>query len=86
MAETITLKKPLKRGDTEIREIVLREPDGAGELRGVKLTALSDGDVDTILVLTRRLSMTPLSPDELAKIGAPDLLTIGGVLAGFFTA
>lgn len=86
MAETIHLKKPLKRGDVEITEIVLRDPDGAGDLRGIKLGVLSEGDVDTILTLTRRLSMTPLSPEDMARIGPADLVALGAAMAGFFTA
>ena len=37
--EVVTLDYPIKRGDTEVKEITLRKPM-AGQLRGVKLTEL----------------------------------------------
>ncbi len=38
-AKTVTLDTPIKRGKTEIKEIVLRKPQ-SGALRGVRLQAL----------------------------------------------
>lgn len=80
----ITLSKPIKRGDGEITEIQLREPSGAGELRGLSLIDIQRYDTTALLVLTKRLSMTPLSDDEINRIGAPDLVRLGNVLVGFF--
>ncbi|MDN5535652.1 phage tail assembly protein, partial [Comamonas sp.] len=42
--EVVTLDYPIKRGDTEVKEITLRKPM-AGQLRGVKLTELLSLDV-----------------------------------------
>lgn len=82
----IPLTKPIARGEEKITEIVLRDFDGAGDLRGIKLQAVHEMDVDTILVLVKRLSLTPLAPDELNRISAPDLLSITGAISDFFSA
>jgi hypothetical protein len=82
---TITLKKPLKRGDQDITEIQLREPDGAGELRGIKLIDVQQGDVGTILLLTKRLLLTPLSQEEINAIKPVDLCRLTAEITDFFT-
>lgn len=82
----ITLARPIKRADSEITEIQLRDLDNAGDLRGIKLAAVQEFDVDTILLLVRRLAVTPLAPDEFAKISPPDIVTIAGEIADFFRA
>ncbi|MBC7907026.1 MAG: phage tail assembly protein [Rhodospirillaceae bacterium] len=84
--QTITLTKPLKRGEETITEIVLREPEGAGELRGIKLIDVQQGDVATILLLTKRLTTTPLSQDEINRIGPADLCKLTSEITDFFTA
>src|SRR5690606_41097438 len=43
----IELAQPVKRGHTEVKEIALRRP-GSGELRGLKLADLVQGDVTEI--------------------------------------
>ncbi|MDN5506947.1 MAG: phage tail assembly protein, partial [Comamonas sp.] len=45
--EVVTLDYPIKRGDTEVKEITLRKPM-AGQLRGVKLTELLSLDVGAV--------------------------------------
>lgn len=80
----ITLSQPITRGEEKISEITLRAITGAGDLRGIKLSAIQEFDVDTIMVLVKRLCMTPLSPDEMASIGPVDIVTIAGEIADFF--
>ncbi len=82
---TIPLKKPLKRGDQDITELQLREPEGAGELRGIKLIDVQQGDVATILLLTKRLLLTPLSQEEINAIKPVDLCRITAEITDFFT-
>ena len=83
-SETIKLLRPWKRGDQDITEIVLRRPAGAGELRGIKMMNVHMGDVDTILTLTRRLSMTPLSDADIDTIDSADLTQLTARIMGFF--
>lgn len=82
--KTIPLVKPIKRGDAEITELQLRTLDNAGDLRGIKLANVEQFDIDTILVILKRLSLTPLSPDEMSRIGPADIVTIAGEIADFF--
>ncbi|EBW1331222.1 phage tail assembly protein, partial [Salmonella enterica subsp. enterica serovar Enteritidis] len=43
---TVVLDEPLTRGETTISEIVVRKPN-SGALRGVRLAALIEMDVDS---------------------------------------
>lgn len=45
--KTVQLDTPIKRGKTEITEIVLRKPQ-SGALRGTRLQAIMDMDVGAI--------------------------------------
>lgn len=81
----VTLTKPLAWGNETITEIALRRPT-AGNLRGIKLTAISELDVTTIITLVPRLSLTPLAPDALNALDPADLLSLCVAVAGFFEA
>lgn len=83
---TITkLTKPLIFGETTITELSLRRPT-AGDLRGIKMQAIGELEVDTILKLAQRLSTTPLAPTTLDDLDSADLLALGAEIAGFFSA
>jgi hypothetical protein len=81
--KTITLKKPLKRGETEITQFEMREPT-AGELRGIRLTDLLNGDVEAVITVLPRITSPILQQHELAGLGAKDLGEISGQLMDFF--
>lgn len=53
--KTIQLDTPIKRGKTEITEIVLRKPQ-SGALRGTRLQAIMDMDVNAMM------TVIPVSP------------------------
>lgn len=48
--KTIQLDTPIKRGKTEITEIVLRKPQ-SGALRGTRLQAIMDMDVNAMMTV-----------------------------------
>lgn len=81
----IKLIKPLTFGETTIPELVLRRPT-AGDLRGIKMQAIGELEVDTILKMAQRLSTTPLAPTTLDDLDPADLLVLGAEIAGFFSA
>lgn len=68
----IELAEPIKRGDTEIKEITLRRP-GAGELRGLKLADLVQGDVNAVIRLLPRISQPTLIEQEAAAMDPFDI-------------
>ncbi|HVI51513.1 MAG TPA: phage tail assembly protein [Candidatus Sulfotelmatobacter sp.] len=83
MNPTITLIKPLKFGEDIIAELPLRRPM-AGDLRGIKLAAIQELDVTTILSLVQRLSTVPLAPDTLTTMDPVDIVQACEVISGFF--
>lgn len=79
----IKLTKPLTFGETTTTELILRRPT-AGDLRGIKMQAIGELEVDTVLKLAQRLSTTPLAPTTLDDLDPADLLVLGAEIAGFF--
>ena len=79
----ITLKKPIVRGETEITEIDIREPK-AGELRGIRLNDLLNGDVDAITTVLPRITSPVLQKHEIDALNPVDLANCCGEIMGFF--
>ena len=79
----ITLDTSVQRGETQITEIELREPK-SGDLRGLSLNDLARGDVDSILLLTPRISSPFLTKADMEGLSVPDLAEIMGVVRDFF--
>ncbi len=79
----ITLDAPVQRGETQITEIELREPK-SGDLRGLSLNDLARGDVDSILLLTPRISSPFLTKADMENLSVPDLAEIMGAVRDFF--
>ena len=83
MASTVTLTRPIVRGDQTIAEVTVRKPT-AGALRGLKITNLVTLDVSSLLVLLPRVTEPALLPDEVAGLDVADLFAIGQEVIGFF--
>ncbi|WP_050872378.1 phage tail assembly protein [Comamonas testosteroni] len=81
--EVVTLDYPIKRGDTEVKEITLRKPM-AGQLRGVKLTELLSLDVGAVQMILPRITTPTLLPHEIAQLDPADITELGTKVAGFF--
>lgn len=81
MATVTTLKKPIKRGDKEITEINLQEPN-SGSLRGLELMAIMRMDVTQIRKLTARIS--DITEAEFDTLGPSDIASISADVVGFF--
>ncbi|HCS5568150.1 TPA: phage tail protein [Escherichia coli] len=58
---------PIKRGKTEITEIVLRKPQ-SGALRGTRLQAIMDMDVNAMMTVIPRISSPALTAQEIAEM------------------
>ena len=76
----IPLETPLKRGETEITEILLRKPT-AGELRGLSLVQLMNGDAGSVMVVLPRIST--LTDAEVRGLDVADLSACALEIAAF---
>lgn len=77
---TITLETPIKRGDTQIEQLVIRKPCGS-ELRGTSLFGVARMDADAIMTLLPRVSEPPLLAHEVLRMDPADLVQVGVFLA-----
>ncbi|MBS7131941.1 phage tail assembly protein [Pantoea sp. UBA5035] len=79
---TVVLETPLKRGDTEIKQIDVIKPT-AGSLRGVRLADLCQSDVDALLTVLPRITLPALTKSECNALDPVDLIVLGGKVIGF---
>ncbi|MFW0767206.1 phage tail assembly protein [Trabulsiella odontotermitis] len=70
--KTVVLDTPIQRGKTTITEIVLRKPQ-SGALRGTRLQAIMDMDVNAMMTVIPRISTPTLTPQEMAEMDPADL-------------
>ncbi|MHA6195523.1 phage tail assembly protein [Pseudomonas wadenswilerensis] len=82
MSKTVTLTRPLKRGDQEITEVTLREPS-AGELRGLEMFDVIRMGVNAHRILVPRISN--ITANEFDALSPRDLLSVNTEVVGFFT-
>lgn len=80
---TVTLTRPIVRGEEIIATVTLREP-AAGEMRGLQLFTLMQMDVAALITLIPRISTPPLTGNEVAAMGPSDLALLGMQVASFF--
>ncbi len=82
-SDPIVLEQPIQRGEKNtITEITLRKP-AAGELRGLRLGDLINGDVSANIRLLPRISQPSLTEQEAGALDVADLLAVADVVAGF---
>ena len=80
---TVTLSRPIKRGDTEITSLELTEPN-AGSLRGVRLTDLLNGDIDAVVTVLPRITKNAIQQHEIVQMSARDLASVTEAIITFF--
>ncbi len=68
--KTIQLDTPIKRGKTEITEIVLRKPQ-SGALRGTRLQAIMDMDVNAMMTVIPISANLRVEPSEECDASVP---------------
>lgn len=78
----IHLSTPIQQGEQQIKEITLRRP-GSGELRGLKLADLVQGDVNAVIKLVPRISQPTLVEQQVAALDAYDLTRCADEIAVF---
>lgn len=73
--KTVTLDTPIQRGKTRIDSLVLRKPQ-SGALRGTRLQALMDMDVNAMMVVLPRVTTPALTQQEINEMDPADLLSL----------
>ncbi|MFA7351681.1 MAG: phage tail assembly protein [Methylotenera sp.] len=78
----IDLDTPIKRGETEIKQVSLRKP-ASGELRGTNLADLLQMDVTALEKVIPRISDPTLTTHEVQNLDPADLFQLGAAVSGF---
>lgn len=79
----ITLDVPIIRGNTTITEITVNKPN-AGALRGVRLQAIMETDVDALIRVLPRVTTPNLTVPEVNNLDPADIYALSQALALFF--
>lgn len=82
-SNVIALVEPLPRAGGDVATLTLRKPR-AGELRGLKMTDLMNGDVGAVITLVPRISDPIIAAHEAENLCAEDIAEIAGTIVGFF--
>ena len=73
--KAVTLETSIKRGDTDITSVTVRKPQ-AGALRGIRLQALMDMDVNALMAVLPRVTNPTLTMQEINEMDPADLLSL----------
>jgi len=75
LQKTISLDTPVTRGKEKITTVTLCKPQ-SGALRGTRLQALMDMDVNAMMTVIPRISLPALQAHEIAEMDPADLLSL----------
>ncbi|MFJ5161118.1 phage tail assembly protein [Pantoea sp. NPDC088449] len=81
----VVLETPLKRGETEIKQVELMKPN-AGSLRGVRLSDIAGSDVDSLIVVLPRITVPSLTKADCLNLDPVDLIALAGKVIGFLSS
>ena len=81
---TLTLSKAISRDGKPVTAITLREPS-AGELRGIKLFDLVQGDTGALIDLLPRISTPTLTKQEVLSLSLRDSMLALNLVATMIT-
>ncbi len=81
---TVTLEKPVKRGEQSVEQVTLMKPN-AGTLRGVSLAAVANSEVDALIKVLPRMTAPMLTEQEIAALELPDLVALAGKVVSFLS-
>ncbi len=74
---SVTLSKPIKRGDQEIKTIAITDTiKQAGSLRGLKLVDVLNFDYDAVSTLLTRTTSPQLTAVEIATMATSDFTAL----------
>jgi len=78
----VELDTPILRGKTEVTSVTVRKPQ-AGALRGIRLQALMDMDVNAMMVVLPRVTTPALTTPEINEMDPADLLSLSVEVVSF---
>jgi len=73
--KVVELDTPILRGKTEVTSVTVRKPQ-AGALRGIRLQALMDMDVNAMMAVLPRVTNPALTVQEINEMDPADLLSL----------
>ena len=73
--KAVELDTPIQRGKTEVTSVTVRKPQ-AGALRGIRLQALMDMDVNAMMAVLPRVTNPALTMQEINEMDPADLLSL----------
>lgn len=73
--KVVELDTPILRGNTEITSITVRKPQ-SGALRGTRLQALLDMDVNALITVLPRITTPALTTQEINEMDPADLVSL----------
>nr|WP_308530326.1 phage tail assembly protein [uncultured Serratia sp.]DAL85530.1 MAG TPA: tail assembly chaperone [Caudoviricetes sp.] len=79
----VILDVPVVRGTTQITEVTVNKPN-AGALRGTRLQALIETDVNSLITVLPRITSPALTANEVTNLDPADLYQLSQTLALFF--
>ncbi|MDC9614867.1 phage tail assembly protein [Xenorhabdus khoisanae] len=79
---SVTLEEPIVRGATTISDVIVRKPN-SGALRGVRLQALMEMDVDSIMLVLPRITAPALTKSDLLLMSPGDLINLSVEVVSF---
>lgn len=80
--KAVELDTPILRGKTEITSVTVRKPQ-SGALRGTRLQALMDMDVNAMMVVLPRVTSPALTTQEINEMDPADLLSLSVEVVSF---
>lgn len=80
--KAVELDTPIIRGKTEITSVTVRKPQ-SGALRGTRLQALMDMDVNAMMVVLPRVTSPALTAQEINEMDPADLLSLSVEVVSF---
>ncbi|WP_263054218.1 phage tail assembly protein [[Curtobacterium] plantarum] len=73
--KAVELDTPILRGKTEINSVTVRKPQ-SGALRGTRLQALLDMDVNALITVLPRITTPALTTAEINEMDPADLVSL----------
>ncbi|EZI33787.1 MULTISPECIES: phage tail assembly protein [Pantoea] len=73
--KVVELDTPILRGKTEITSVTVRKPQ-SGALRGTRLQALLDMDVNALITVLPRITTPALTTAEINEMDPADLVSL----------
>lgn len=78
----VTLSKPLKRGEDEITEVMMSEPNN-GATRGLQIFGIMQGDIQQLSVLLPRITKPMITETEFQNMPFKDQAAFAGEVLYF---